>query len=750
MSIKSNAQITGVVKSDGNNQPIEFASISLISRIDSSIISNTYTDSVGHFKINNRGNKGLLRIYSTGYETWEKEIGNNQNIGTVLLEKKAIMLKGVMIKAQPYKYIAGGIVVNINGALSKLGNASDVLKYMPFIIQDGDQYKVMGKGTPVIYINDRLLRDESELKQLNSSDIKQIQVLTAPSAEYEATTNAIIKIVTKKRNKQGMVVALDGGVSYERRWSHHEQVTINYHKNKVDLFSTLSYVHDATRDNQTTNSTYRQRVVSEAIKRHSQNTSLYGTIGMDYHDKDKLSFGAQYQYSGMPDFKSVSLQTIEAYDNNLLKNALRTEDERKWYTDRHYVNAYLNYNFTTNNYLKLDVDYLNGRITNKQNYKSGKNDLFTIGRSNSVLYAARLTWSFPLFHGDAKTGIETSYTKNGNRYNPSEDATLENALQINNNKAIQKIGGIFVQYSHRLWKYWEGRIGERLEYFNFCYYNNDIKSSDISKQYINVYPSASITYNKDDLQLSLAYRNSTYRPNYFALRGSTEYNNPYSYESGNPGLQPKKMNMISLSCSWKDIQLMTNYSFIKNGIMYMVDMYNGSDSITVFQPRNIKQYRVLDVALFYSPVWLKVWKPTFSLDFAKPDLNYNTTTYNKPVLYCGFYNLIELSHHITLGMDFSYNTAGNQDSDIAYQFANFCMNASCIKTFLKDRLRLKISVSNIFNTSREKWSKNINNISLYKWNDGGRRTFELTVSYQINQPKNKYKGEASSDELKRL
>lgn len=90
------------------------------------------------------------------------------------------------------------------------------------------------------------------------------------------------------------------------------------------------------------------------------------------------------------------------------------------------------------------------------------------------------------------------------------------------------------------------------------------------------------------------------------------------------------------------------------------------------------------------------------------------------------------------------------DSDIAYQFANFCMNAYCIKTFLKDKLRIKLSVSNIFNTSREKWSKNINNISLDKWNDGGRRTFELTVSYRINQFKNKYKGESSTDELKRL
>lgn len=600
------AQIKGNVKEEGSNKPIEFVNIALISQEDSSIIAKTYTDSTGNFIINNREKEGLLRISFIGYETYEKEVETNQDIGTIFLKKKAFMLTGVTVKTPPYRHIPGGIVTNINGPLSKLGYASDVLKYLPFVTQNGDQYEVMGKGIPIIYINDRLLRDDSELKQLNSSDIKQIQVLTDPGAEYDATTNAVIKIITKNRNKQGLAVALDGETSYERRWSHHGGTTINYHKNKVNLFSTLNYEHDAMKDNQITRSIYLKRNIEEAIKRHHKNTSLYGTIGMDYQNQDKLSFGMQYQYTGMPDFKSIALQNIDGYYDNILQTELKTEDERKYDTGRHHVNAYLNYNFTNKAYLKLDVDYLNGKTTNTQNYKNGGNSLFTVGKSNNLLYAARLTWGLPLFHGDTRMGLEASYTKNNNRYNPLNNTTLQNELQANNNKAIQKFRGFFIQYSHRLGKYWEGRIGGRLEDVNFCYYDNGVKSADISKKYINLYPSVSITYNSDNIQLSLAYRNSTYRPNYFALRSSVEYNNPYSYEGGNPGLQPKQMNMFSLSYSWKNIQLMTNYSFIRNGIMYMVDMYNGSDSITVFQPRNIKQYRVLDIALFYSPVWFKV------------------------------------------------------------------------------------------------------------------------------------------------
>lgn len=750
VSIKDYAQIRGMIKEEGSKEPLEFVNITLISQMDSSVITKVFTDSTGHFAINKNVREGRLIIRLIGYETYEKDVENNQDIGTIFLKKRAFMLKGITVKTPSYRHISGGIATNITGLLSKLGYASDVLKYLPFVTQNGNQYKVMGKGTPVIYINDRLLRDESELKQLSSSDIKEIQVLTDPGAEYDATTNAVIRIITKNHNKRGIAVVLNGGASYERQWSNHEEVTVNYHKNKMNLFCTLNHVQDRTKDNQTTKSAYLQRNVETAIKRHSKSTSLYGTIGMDYQDKDKLSFGAQYQYTGMPNFKSLALQNIDSYRNMVMRNNLRTKDEREWDTDRHHINAYLNYNFTDKSYLKIDIDYLNGGTTSQQYYESGKNSLYSLGKTDNLLYAARLIWGLPFFYGDMKMGLETSYTQNNNQYNPFENTTLENALQANKNKSVQKLGALFVQYNHRLGKYWEGRIGGRLEDINFSYYDNGKKSADIGKRYVKLYPSASMTYNTDDLQLSLDYRNSTYRPNYFALRSSVQFNNPYSYEGGNPGLQPQKTNMFSLSCSWKDIQLMTNYSIIKNGIMYIVDMYNGNDSITVFQPRNIKQYRVLDISVFYSPVWFKVWKPTFSVNLSKPYLTYNTTRYNKPVFYVGFYNLVELPHQLLLGMDFSYNTSGNMDSDIAFQFENFCINAYCIKTFLKDKLRIKFSVSNIFNTSREKWSKNINNISLYKWNDGGRRTFELTVSYRINQFKTKYKGEASTDELKRL
>ncbi len=103
-----------------------------------------------------------------------------------------------------------------------------------------------------------------------------------------------------------------------------------------------------------------------------------------------------------------------------------------------------------------------------------------------------------------------------------------------------------------------------------------------------------------------------------------------------------------------------------------------------------------------------------------------------------------------MGCEIDYTTAGHTDNDVIYYFANSYAELYCIKTFLNNRLRFNLSVTNIFNTSREKWQINTNGIISNKWNDNNMRTFKLTVTYRFNESKSKYKGTASTDELKRL
>jgi hypothetical protein len=427
-----------------------------------------------------------------------------------------------------------------------------------------------------------------------------------------------------------------------------------------------------------------------------------------------------------------------------------SNDKRKSVIYSHYINSYLSYYFTKDAYLKVDFDYMNSSNESNQDYSLNSEEIHSKNHSNNMLYAYRAKVISPLFGGTLTSGTDGAFTTNKNRYSILDGTTLQNSLLPASNVAKQQLYSFFSEYEKSFGTHWDISMGIRFEYMNFNYYNNSNNSTKDSQKDKGFYPSAAINYKNDNVQMTLAYRYTKLRPSYFMLRNSVEYNNPYEYEGGTPNLLPQKTNMFSFSLGWNDFQVMANYSIMKNSTMYVYDRYNGSDSIAIFHTQNIKSNQTFDIALYYSPIWFKIWRPSFTIDFTKPFLVYNNSKYNKPIYSLLFDNIITLPKHFQIGVYMSFNTCGNLDTDLASYSQNFNCNIHCVKDFFNEKLRLKFAVNNLFNTSREKWSKNTNNIILNKWNDANRCTFIFTVSYQINPSKNKYRGEKSTTELNRL
>lgn len=376
--------------------------------------------------------------------------------------------------------------------------------------------------------------------------------------------------------------------------------------------------------------------------------------------------------------------------------------------------------------------------------------MLTNTHSHNLLYAGRLKFNTPLAGGDLDLGTEASYTNNTNSFNVLDGTTLSNELQSSGNKARQDLFAAFVEYERKLGGHWSARAGLRFEHARFNYYLDGVKDDETSRTDNGFYPSASVSYNGDDVQMTLSYRHTTYRPSYFMLRSSVEFNNPYDYEGGTPSLENEKVNKLSFSLGWKDLQFMADYTFMSNSVMYVYDMYNGSDSIAIFHTQNIDKNQVLNLSLSYSPTLFKIWNPTATVSMTKPYLKFHGKSYNKPIFYFQLNNVLNLPRNYMLGIDMSANTSGDSDWSLSYNYSNFNLDAYVVKTFLHDNLRLKLSVTNAFNTSREKWTKDTNGIVMDKWNDGGKRTVMFSVTYNINPTKKTYKGEQSTDELDRL
>lgn len=363
------AQIHGTVRDQGSNEPLEFATVALLSQSDSSLISGASTDSVGHFSIDGRQAGGILRVSLIGYKTRFINVAGTDDLGIVLLQPDALSLNEVTVLAKTYIHTDEGLTVNIgSGPLSKLGNADDVLKHVPFVIKKKDEFTVLGKGKPVIYINNRLLRDNNELRQINSSDISQIKIITNPGAEYDATVNSVIKITTIRHGDDGWGATVDAGISAERKVAHYGETAIRYRTGGFDAFASVRYEREDFEALQTTKRTHEGQLLDESAKEKAITTTWNVNAGFDYQDKDKLSVGALYKYTSLPAYSFKIWNNTDLYNNGSLRRNFSSNDDRRSDNSSHHVNAYIDYNFTKDTYLKLDADYLTapattGRVT---------------------------------------------------------------------------------------------------------------------------------------------------------------------------------------------------------------------------------------------------------------------------------------------------------------------------------------------------------------------------------------------------
>lgn len=151
---------------DADNQPLPYANVVLLSLPDSAFVTGTVSDEQGVFSLPAHEAGGLLRISSIGYTTAYKPC-EVPDLGIIRLESDAQLLGEVVVKANlPVTRMQGdALVTNVqNSVLSKAGSANDVLGKIPGITKQKDGFEVFGKGTPLIYINGRKVRDNAELE----------------------------------------------------------------------------------------------------------------------------------------------------------------------------------------------------------------------------------------------------------------------------------------------------------------------------------------------------------------------------------------------------------------------------------------------------------------------------------------------------------------------------------------------------------------------------------------------------------
>lgn len=744
---------------DEGGRPVPYANVVLLSLPDSAYISGCISGDDGAFALDLKGQRtGVLKSSCIGYATALCSLPVKEPV-ELRMARSAASLQGVTVKGNVPAIIAKGtsLIVNVNGTtLSRLATAKDVLLHVPGVIRRNDELEVIGKDAPLIYIDGHKLRNKNELERLSAENIKSVELITSPGAEYDASVNAVLKIKTLKKKDDGFGVAYTQLFQQERKSSHREQLNLNYKHRGLDLFGAFSYASYQFRQKQRNDYAILNEeplLINNKLRLHNTYKAVSGSFGFNEDVNDRHSFGATYTIDKPTVYEGGWHAAIDATKGgrqaSRLDNSLNSFYRK---SPKHTANAYYNGQFG-----KVSLTW-NGSLY----LTKGGNDNFSVehdrlgGTQRSVnssfgnssrLYATNLTVGFPLWKGRFTVGSEYTRTIRKNVYaiaGSGNDLPHDADDKVNEQNAAG-----FAAYSLQL-----GTVrlegGARFEHVQFDYYDKGVFVPGQSRSYSNVFPTLSLSLPVKNTNLSLSYTAKARRPSYSMLSGNVQYNDQYTYQTGNVLLQPTTVHDVDVNLSWKWMQFDADWQYRKDGFYQCVVPYGDNPDITVFTYRNIPHYSRLYVSLLLSPQ-VGIWQPQLSAAVLKPFFRVKESgydrRYNQPVGLFSFNNTLSLPAGFLFRIDMGYTTSGNDGSVTRYEPTGY-VNVALSKGFFHDRLSFNLQGNDLFASIRNSTRMIYGNRNMYTWNYPCSRSVTLTVMYRFNALKNNYKGTGAGNSEK--
>ena len=757
IAVGAKAQAISGMLIDEQHKPLPYANV-ILQTADSVYLAGTTTGLDGKFELALHEKAKLINFSYVGYTSVVQEISKNE-LGEIQLLPDAQLLGEVVVKGYLPKTQAKGdaMVTTVSGTvLEKAGTAENLLDKIPNVTAQNGAVTVFGRGTPEIYINGRKVRNQQELDQLSSDNIKSVEVVSNPGARYDASVKAVIRIFTKKVAGEGFGFDNRAVVRHidEYGWSAYDQLNLNYRKNGFDLSAMVlagsyhngndqTFVIDTHLDKQ-----WRQNLDLTDQKAESKN--LETTLTLNYQFNENHSIGARYNYERVPEYHWIANQFAQTYCGDLLYEDLHSVNTMVEPETHHRSNFY--YNGRVKN---LTIDFnADGLWSETKNTQVAQEDVMegvneedrsvtTIDTKRNELYAAKLVLSHPLAKGNLSFGAEYSHNKRNTTYlNPEGIIADDNAM------IKEGATSAFVEYAKAFNKL-QMQAGLRYEHVGFDYYDAGKFVDEQSKDYSNLFPSITFSFPIKDVQVQLGYASDINRPSYHQLRSSTIYVNRYMYDKGNPFLMPSITHNVTLAGSYKWMNMYVGYSHVKDDITNQTIAYSDDDpTIGLLTLQNTQAYDNL-VAVFNINPTIGFWTPQLSLAIQKQwyegETPWGKTKFNKPIGSVTFRNNFKLPKGFLLDVKGSYTTKGYQ-KNIYLADDMIDMNASLSKSFLKDKLTLQLQAYNILNPKQV--TTVYSGIRVFQNTQVMHRQVSLTVRYKFNTTRSKYKGTGAGESQK--
>ncbi len=780
LPIFTNGQVTLNGAVTNTESPIAYANIVLTNEAGD-FVKGVITNDLGLFNLKLEKGNYTLTASHINHQTIELplEIVDSLTLETIVLKEAASELGEVMVSASRsiVRKEIDKTVVNIEHSIvGQSGSAFEALQSAPGLVLNNDQIAMIGKSNIRVAVDGRLVplsgNDLSEfLKSMTASDIKEIEVISNPSAKYEAEGNSgIVNIITKRIKKNTWSNATSATHNQARYGWQTFNNSFNYQKNKYSLLFTTTYQSGAINFKQKVSPNYStnpQHIDSD--QKRNINT-LSPRLLLDYRMDDHTTIGLQYLGSfakprQLDDLKTTVFNSEREIQYFLLADNTVFDQDRNNSSYNFYFDKKLD---TLDRRITFNIDLLDYKgstatevVSNQidTNQKFIATEFSNQGKASNELlnFSAKFDVEHPTTWAKISYGLNTSFSKTDyqlNNFNTISGEPVFNPLQSNIFHFNENIQAAYANIYKKINDKLDFQIGLRSEYTSTTGESEetDIEEAVFKNNYLKFFPTFYLRYTKNERHtFSINYGRRLNRPGYSQLNPARSFFSRQSSQQGNPYLLPSFSDNIELTHSFiPDLSTTLTLRRTTNAYSFLFGLNDETQEQTISY-KNLFNENSISIMTSYQ-FNLTPWWNAQALIFAGYSKSQALSTEDNVALMNGGRAYASVNNRLTLNKSKTITGEINFWYDSPYSASLYHFGqASALDLAIRFKaiakgMNLTIGVYDVFNSSPRNISSTVNNVSHNFYADTSNRHFRVALSYKFGNEKIKTRARAFGNE----
>lgn len=769
---EATAEINGEIMTV-TNEHLPYANLVVFKASDSSMVKGAMSDGLGLFLVEKvPSGKYYVSASILGFKTYNSEVfeiapNEKKNFGTLKLEEESFELEGVTVTSKKplIQNKVDRVVLNIENSVLAMGNtAMDILQKAPGVTVDNGVLSLIGKSNVLILINGKqTYLSQDQLKNLMSSTlssaIESIEIMTNPSAKYDAAGNAgIINIKMKKTQDAGTNVSVNLSNGQGRYRKTNGGVALNHRNDVLNIFANYDYSDNedfSTIDVDRSTSFSEQSTFfnSSSFDKYRYKTHNF-KVGTDVNLSPKSTLGFIISGNFRDGDSRLTGTTEIGSQRGVVDSTVVGLNTGRFPTK--YVTYNLNYNVKLDNVgtdLTFSNDYSNSRRNESFDFSNRfldenqnehhTDDFRNLTPQDANIYVGKVDFTHPI--------NETSKVEAGLKYSSVEtdndlqfDILQDNGSYVNDERRSnqfifdEKISAAYVNYNTQLGSYTiqAGLRAERTASTG----NSVTDATVVDRTYTDLFPTLFVQKKINDSNtISASYGRRIDRPNYASLNPFVYFIDQYTFRFGNPFLRPQYTNTYNIEYQLNNkYKFDLSYSKTKDAIAFILLTDEETQSISQTDA-NLNGFSSYSLNV-NAPIKITNWWNTYN------NLSMYYNQYKSDDVEGAPLQLEKLAwqastnHTFTIDDRSSAELSANYVSPNVYGVFNlksyYVIDLGVSRTFFDGKMNVKLAVNDIFNTRGKRTTFSTLPNSSYDINTNyDSRVVRLSLSYKFGNIK---------------